>query len=641
MTFNPDSATIWADGPSSSPAQPPKPQIRQWSAAVEAICNAFTTNAGLIFATKALMNAQASVWTEPRSAWVYADSTPANNGVYVLNPSTDTWTKVGRLPYDFVIGTDTGAGTANAIQATTSIPVSESALVLLNVFEANTGSPVTVSFNGGSSLTIKTNTGNDVAAGGLVAGMLVLGRVSGSTFRLASDQASATVLAAAEQAVSDAQAIKDSIAPGTVLDGSVSEEKVVADPEDALRITISNLAYPRRYGDYEPGGEVDYTAALNAAASSKKFVEVGEGLFKTTSTINVGNNGTKLIGYGPGCTEIKVASTSAPVLSFADDIRQVTVEGITLSRTGTPVVGASGVEMLGICHSVHFQDLYVVGHYDGARLRGAGYSTIRDCVFTNNLSDGVEMWNSSTNELQWYLDGLLLQVNGERGLFCRSVAGPAAVALGDWNNIRTYANTGPGVAVIGSSTVPIHGIRMSGGSIGGDGANEIYLDTYGHSHVIRNVFLELAGTQFTGPQGTTPPSGIGYGLIATPNNEDVRLLSSTVFGCSSGGVDTSASVMTRISDTKVKNNGGFGVLVADGSKYAESNCDFSGNTGNPRSFTTNGAKALIVGSTPAATQPTQIPGGMAVGEPVGGNPSAGLINVSAGLLKNNTAYNNP
>jgi len=47
-------------------------------------------------------------------------------------------------------------------------------------------------------LTIKTNSGGNIAPGGIVAGSILIGRVEGFTFRLASDQASAAIQAATE-----------------------------------------------------------------------------------------------------------------------------------------------------------------------------------------------------------------------------------------------------------------------------------------------------------------------------------------------------------------------------------------------------------------------------------------------------------
>lgn len=193
--------------PSSGKHDPHKPDIRRLLTGYEQIINAFTSNGGLIYSSKAALDADL---TRPANsmAWVMGDATVANNGIYrkVGGSGTGSWTRVADLPFSFIIASDVGAGTPNAIQATTSIPVSSSALVWTNIFEANTSSPVTISFNGGAALTIKTNSGNNPVVGGLTAGMIVMGIVSGSTFRLISDQASAAVLAAAEAAADRAEA---------------------------------------------------------------------------------------------------------------------------------------------------------------------------------------------------------------------------------------------------------------------------------------------------------------------------------------------------------------------------------------------------------------------------------------------------
>lgn len=193
--------------PASGSHKVKKNDVRGLLAGYEAIINAFTSNGGLIYSSKASLDGDLAhpVFT---MAWVVGDATVANNGIYkkIGASGTGSWTRVADLPFSFIIASDVGAGTANAIQATTSIPVSSSALVWMNIFEANTASPVTVSFNGGSALTIKTNAGNDVSAGGLTSGMIVLGIISGSTFRLVSDQASAAVLAACEAAKAAAEA---------------------------------------------------------------------------------------------------------------------------------------------------------------------------------------------------------------------------------------------------------------------------------------------------------------------------------------------------------------------------------------------------------------------------------------------------
>ncbi len=199
--------------PSSGAKKPKKSEIRQWGAGIESAIQAYSSGAGSIAKDTRAALFVSLEYNSFTTAWVYADPTVEYNGIYRKNgaPGTGSWTLILPLPYSFIIASDVGAGTPNAIQATTSIPVSESALVWLNIFEANTTSPVTVSFNGGAALTIKTNTASDVVAGGLSSGMIVLGIKSGSIFRLVSDQASAAIVAAAEAAKDAAEAAASSM----------------------------------------------------------------------------------------------------------------------------------------------------------------------------------------------------------------------------------------------------------------------------------------------------------------------------------------------------------------------------------------------------------------------------------------------
>ncbi|MCO6423847.1 hypothetical protein JT737_19255 [Sinorhizobium meliloti] len=228
--------------PSSGSHKIKKSDMRNWGAWVEGIISAFTSTGGLVYVLKSTMDGDLTPAINSM-AWVIGDPTVANNGVYKkLGASgTGSWLRVSDLPFSFIIASDAGAGTANAIQATTSLPVSASALVWMNIFEANTASPVTVSFNGGSALTIKTNSGNDVTAGGLTAGMIVMGIVSGSTFRLVSDQASAAVLAACESAAAAALAAANA---GFVFD---------TESEFAAGNIPAQLQFVQTAGYYAPG----------------------------------------------------------------------------------------------------------------------------------------------------------------------------------------------------------------------------------------------------------------------------------------------------------------------------------------------------------------------------------------------------
>lgn len=189
-----------SDGiPPSGPYTPEKSKIRTLLGQYEQIISSFLQTGGRIYSSLATIAADLN---HPANtmAWVVGDAIAGNNGVYLKLGivGSGSWVRVADLPYSFIAAEDSGEGTANAIKATSSIPVSPSALILVTVYEPNTGSPVTISFNGGDPLTIKTNSGNDVIAGGLVGGMVLAGRISGTTFRLLSDQAGAAILAAAE-----------------------------------------------------------------------------------------------------------------------------------------------------------------------------------------------------------------------------------------------------------------------------------------------------------------------------------------------------------------------------------------------------------------------------------------------------------
>ncbi len=194
---------VWRDFvtdgvPSSGWNDPRKPDIRKWGTWVEQIINAFTSNGGLVALTRDQLFSHLT--PDPFTmAWVVQDPVAERNGVYQRSDNeAEPWYRVADLPYGLVRAEDTGEGAPDAIQATSSLPVTSSAIVQLVIYETNTGSPVTVSFNGNPPLTVKTNSGSDVAPGGLQSGMTVLGQVSGTTFRLLSDQVSAALLAQME-----------------------------------------------------------------------------------------------------------------------------------------------------------------------------------------------------------------------------------------------------------------------------------------------------------------------------------------------------------------------------------------------------------------------------------------------------------
>lgn len=173
---------------------------------------------------------------EPRKVEIRQSLSAMRQAVIALLADADPELE---LPNLLIRATDAGSGTPNAIQATTNLPVppgDAASLIALNIFETNTGSPVTVSLNGGSALTIKTNSGNDVVAGGLVEGMICLGMKFGSTFRLLSDQVSAAIVAAAEAAAAEAEGYAAGLNLPPIETGDAGKKLAVTAEEDGYEL---------------------------------------------------------------------------------------------------------------------------------------------------------------------------------------------------------------------------------------------------------------------------------------------------------------------------------------------------------------------------------------------------------------------
>lgn len=214
--------------------------MQRWMTEVERATLAFQAGGGIIFPDKATMDGTLT-YAANQMAWVMGDATAGNNGIYrkVGASGSGSWVRLGDLPFSFIMATNAGAGTPDAIVATSLLPIPAAdgaAMISLNVAVGNTGSPVTVSFNGGAPLTIKTMSGNDVAPGGLTAGMIVTGFKAGSTFRMITDQASAAIQAAAEAAQAAAEGAAAGLNLPTIGSGDAGKSLVVKQTEDGYEL---------------------------------------------------------------------------------------------------------------------------------------------------------------------------------------------------------------------------------------------------------------------------------------------------------------------------------------------------------------------------------------------------------------------
>lgn len=211
--------------PVNDNGQPRAPSLQEaqlWGTEVEALIG-ITANAAFVFDTRANLYATLTAAANTL-AWVVADSTTAYNGIYRKSGASGSgfWTRVADLPYSFVLLTDVGAGTANAIQLTSAIPTSASVMRIANVYEANTGN-VTISENGAAAKSLLTNSGNQIVPGGLTAGAMIVYVDNGATYRLLSDQASAAIVPAAEAAAQRAEEAAASLNLPAILPGDAGK----------------------------------------------------------------------------------------------------------------------------------------------------------------------------------------------------------------------------------------------------------------------------------------------------------------------------------------------------------------------------------------------------------------------------------
>jgi hypothetical protein len=205
MSIKDDANTVFRDYatagvPASGVNEPAKKDIRNLFATVsDGLASVALAAAGgaIIYATRAELYADLAHAANTQGI-VWDDSNDAYNGVYkkLLGSGSGSWSFVASLPdffnsTSFQVGTNTG-GTANVITATTDLAITESQIISLPIAATTTASPVTVAFNGGSALTIKTPAGEDPAIGSLMNGMMVVGFKSGSQFRLLTGERGAT-----------------------------------------------------------------------------------------------------------------------------------------------------------------------------------------------------------------------------------------------------------------------------------------------------------------------------------------------------------------------------------------------------------------------------------------------------------------
>jgi hypothetical protein len=227
--------------PASGPHGPRKVEIREWGAWLETAVNAGLSNGGLIYDTKASMNADLA-HAANASAWVIGDGA----GIYRKTGAsgTGTWVRIADLPYSIVYAQNDGSGTANAVKVTASVPIATTPykqLISVPFTAANDGA-MTLEING-DKRPLVTNTGQQIPAGYVKAGMAALVQIdTAGNYRLFSYGDAAASQAAAEAA----QAAAEAAAGGALSNADSLVESIGRTFPDYVK-------YVRTAGYYEPG----------------------------------------------------------------------------------------------------------------------------------------------------------------------------------------------------------------------------------------------------------------------------------------------------------------------------------------------------------------------------------------------------
>lgn len=276
-------------------------------------------------------------------------------------------------------------------------------------------------------------------------------------------------------------------------------------------------------------GVTDDRAAIQAALDTGKIVRLPDNATCAVNGTLTPRSGGGLVGGHMYSSHLLATTASAPLISVPHGVAHLTIGSFGMLRSVTATAGGDGIVFLGETELTNISNMWIEGQWNGVALCHTATSRISDMIITANRNNGLQMVNRPDQTgYQWLMDNILCEKNGGRGFLIASV--PCTMAGGNsvanMTRLASFANTLEGFYAVGLPSVPINGLRISNSFFGEDGRDEVLLDTYGATHVLTNVYAEIAGTRTTGPTLSTPQSNLGSGFFYTGNNADVEM-----FGC--------------------------------------------------------------------------------------------------------------
>lgn len=258
-----------------------------WGTEIERIVDGSLFNGGLIYDTKSSLKGDLA-HDANASAWVVADG--ANNGIYrkIGASGTGSWTKIAELPYSVIYAQNAGTGTADAVEAISTVPIStipHAQLISVPFTAANT-SAMTLSINGETPRPLVTNVGAAIPAGYVQAGMAALVQIDGDgNYRLFSYGDASAIQAAAEAAqlaAEDAADRAESAAAGVEYPVSYAPQTLTPEQQEQARENIGIASLTDAVADRTKLKALDTAkvaaAYLTEAGREGQFLWVGTNL---------------------------------------------------------------------------------------------------------------------------------------------------------------------------------------------------------------------------------------------------------------------------------------------------------------------------------------------------------------------------
>lgn len=349
-------------------------------------------------------------------------------------------------------------------------------------------------------------------------------------------EAAIAASAFASQAEAEAGADDEKIVNALGVKQSIDVNAELGDftPEGAgsTRTIKSKLKEWVSVDDYWEAGDPDDTASFTRALAEALRVELGAKTYSVSDTIALNVDGHALVGKGRGRTTITSNQAALPVITLLGGVPHYLVQGIHVTKSVASTAGGNGIHVVGTTEATEFLDLKISNCWNGMIVGTCDTGTIENLFVTNNYLHGIYHTNDPAyGPAQWEMRHILATTNNGDGIRVESSAtytgdNPGLI-LGTWSSIKTFANAGYGVSLIGNATTPIYDLRLNDGFLGADAAGCILLDTHGGKHSVLSTFIELVGRY---PNGRNPGGGslisaplTGHGVTITANNADVML----------------------------------------------------------------------------------------------------------------------